>query len=77
MQAKCEVQKAGVVIYSKNAQSWHFSTENRRLRVFLQVFSGVYFLVKICRVLFVGNHETDAKKLPCACKGVLGIGIGA
>jgi hypothetical protein len=38
MPAKCEIQKAGTTVYSKNAQSWHFSSTNRRLRVFLQVF---------------------------------------
>jgi hypothetical protein len=25
MQAKCEIEKGGAAVYSKNAQSWHFS----------------------------------------------------
>jgi hypothetical protein len=38
MPTKSEIQKVGTAVYSKNAQSWHFPPENRRLHVFLQIF---------------------------------------
>jgi hypothetical protein len=57
MQAKCEIQKAGIAVYSKNAQSWHLSAKKSAITRFSAGFSGVYFPIGICRVFFVGNDE--------------------
>jgi VRR-NUC domain len=38
MPAKCEMQKVGTAVYSKNAQSWLFPSKNQQMRVFLRVF---------------------------------------
>jgi len=42
MQAKCEIQKAGVAVYSKNAQSWHFSAKIGDYAFFCMFFGCVF-----------------------------------